>query len=283
MWYLLRPDCFRVDRNGPAVSPDGEICQLLISWSACLNRSGFPSQNSCLLRCRLVSTSVQARLSLGNVIFMEFQPGDIAACYGTDWTSRLIRWGTCSIFPPAPLRLGPSHVALLCRWRERMIWVESTTLCQHPCLFHQRPVSGVQAHAPEERIGDYVRQHGWVEIYRLTQFHRLCPQESRLLTKLLLDEFLGVELRYDLRGAMLSGTRLLQLTRCFPGADLEELFCSELVAAVVMRMQRMNHSNPSRYNPARLLRELVHLGKYQKVAVFSGADAVKLSQEAAHV
>jgi hypothetical protein len=196
-----------------------------------------------------------------------FEPGDLAACHGADWTSRLIRWQTASLFPPAGLRLGPSHVALLCRWRDEMIWTESTTLCRSPCLIRQRQVSGAQAHRPQERIADYVNAGGRVDIYRLTHFHRLSIEESRLLTRLVLDEFIDPGIGYDLGGALLSGTRVLHRSRWFPGTDLEQLFCSELAAAVVMRLNRMNHANPTRYNPARLLRELVRTGKYVRVHV----------------
>ncbi len=193
-------------------------------------------------------------------------PGDIAACYGTDWASRVIRWGTSSLFPPGALRLGPSHVALMCRWRESMIWTESTTLCSRACLIREEQVEGAQAHRPEDRIADYIQSGGRVDLYRLTHFQRLTPEESRMLTRLLLDEFILPELRYDMGGAVLSGTRVFQMTRFFPVANLEEIFCSELVAAIVMRLNRMNHENPSRFNPARLLRELVRTGKYERVA-----------------
>lgn len=199
---------------------------------------------------------------------MRFQPGDIAACHGTDGASRLIRWGTVSLFPPAGLRLGPSHVALLFPWRGEMLWGESTTLCPSPCRIRGRIVSGAQAHDPAERIGQYLAAGGRVDLYRLVRFHRLSATESRLLTRILLDEVIEPGIGYDFGGAALSGTRVLQRSRFFPGADLESLFCSELVAATVMRLNRMNHANPTRYNPARLLRELVLTGKYQRVETF---------------
>ncbi|WP_437229189.1 hypothetical protein SH661x_001301 [Planctomicrobium sp. SH661] len=203
---------------------------------------------------------------------MEFLPGDIAACHGADWTGRMIRWGTASLAPPGILRVGPSHVAILCRWRSEMIWTESTTLCDTPCLIRGLPVTGAQAHHPHDRINDYLQAGGRVDLYRLTQFHRLTIEESRLLTRLLLDEFIDPGIGYDMGGALLSGTRVFQSLRFFPGANLEQLFCSELVAAVIMRLNRMNHSNPSRYHPARLMRELVRTGKYERVSVLTAAD-----------
>ncbi|WP_437188459.1 hypothetical protein SH668x_001906 [Planctomicrobium sp. SH668] len=202
----------------------------------------------------------------------EFQPGDIAACHGTDWTGRIIRWGTASLFPPWQLSLGPSHVAILCRWRGEMIWAESTTLCSTPCLVRNIPTEGAQAHWPEERVSDYLEMGGRVDVYRLTHFQRLTPAESQLLTRLLLDEFIEPGVSYDLGGALLSGTRVFQYSKFFPGANLEQLFCSELVAAVVMRLNRMNHANPSRYHPARLLRELIRIGGYQRVATFASCS-----------
>lgn len=194
---------------------------------------------------------------------MEFLPGDIAACYGADWTSRLISWGTASQFAPQRLRIGPSHVALLCEHAGGMTWVESTTLCPSPCLIRGTPVSGAQAHRPRDRVQDYLEHGGHVDLYRLTPINRLEQAESQLLSRMLIDHFVMRNSRYDLEGAILSGTRAFQLTRLFPGANLEELFCSELVAAVMMRLNRLNHSNPTRFNPARLLRQLVRSGKYE--------------------
>lgn len=193
---------------------------------------------------------------------MDFLPGDIAACYGADWTGRCISFGTASAFGPAKLRIGPSHVAILCEHAGDLAWVESTTLCDSPCLIRGQPVAGAQSHRPRDRISEYVQSNGKVDIYRLTPINRLSNLESELLSAILIDHFVKSGKHYDLHGALLSGTRTFQLSRLFPGANLEELFCSELVAAVAMRLNRMNHSNPTRFNPARLLRQLVRSGKY---------------------
>ena len=143
-------------------------------------------------------------------------------------------------------------------------------------------VAGAQAHEPDERIADYVQHGGRVDIYRLTHFHRLTVEESRLLTRLVLDEFIDPGISYDMGGALLSGTRVFQCSRFFPGANLEQLFCSELVAAVIMRLNRMNHSNPSRYHPARLLRELVNTGKYERVATLDASVPVSSACSESH-
>ncbi len=121
-------------------------------------------------------------------------------------------------------------------------------------------------------MGDYIRGGGWVDLYRLTEINRLSDAESRLLSRLLIEHLVRKHVRYDVSGALLSGTRAFQLSRLFPGADLERLFCSELIAAVLMRLGRMNHANPTRFNPGRLLRCLVRTGKYQRVASFPRSD-----------
>ena len=193
----------------------------------------------------------------------DFQTGDVAACFGTDAAARIITLGTASPLAPRGLRLGPSHVAILCEHRGMPLWVESTTLCRHKCSVRGEPTAGVQAHTPMLRVGDYREAGGRVDVYRLTGVNRLSGEERRLLHRILIGHLLGRGGRYDLPGAILSGTRLLRL---LPGAKLNELFCSELVAAVLMRLGRMNHANPARFHPARLLRDLVRTGKASRVA-----------------
>lgn len=193
----------------------------------------------------------------------EFQPLDIAACYGTGFTAKAISYGTASLLAPSRLRIGPSHVAVLCEFNGSLVWIESTTLCQHPCVILGYPVDGCQAHLPEDRIRDYVESGGRVDLYRLSAIERLSQSESELLTRILIRHFLGQRITYDLGGALISGTRLFKQTRLLPAADLNELFCSELVAAVLMRLGRMNRANPTRFNPACLLRQIVRNGTYQ--------------------
>ncbi len=199
-----------------------------------------------------------------------WRPGDIAACYGADRTSRLISAGTASLMGPPDLRWPPSHVAIICHAAGGPLWVESTTLCPRACVIRGAYVSGVQAHNPSQRAEDYIRAGGRVELYRLTAINKLCVRESQLLSRLLLHHFVSRGIGYDLGGALLSGTRVFQLSRLFPAADLDRLFCSELIAAVLMRLGRLNHANPTRFHPGRLLRTLVRTGKYQRVARFPG-------------
>ncbi len=199
----------------------------------------------------------------------DFQSLDLLACYSPGWTGRVISWGTASLFGPRRLRIGPSHIALICQYHGSPVWVESTTLCPHPCVILGRRISGVQAHLPELRIQDYIHQGGRVDLYRLFPIDRLGKKESQLLSRILIRHFIGKEVTYDMGGALLSGTRLFKQTRLLPRADLNELFCSELVAAVLMRLNRMNRDNPTRYNPACLLRQLVREGTFQFAREFS--------------
>ena len=198
-----------------------------------------------------------------NLANFDFQPLDIAACYGTGLTATTIRYGTASLWAPKRLRVGPSHVAVLCRFQGNMVWMESTTLCPHPCVILGYQLDGCQAHLPEERIRDYVAAGGHVDLYRLSPIDRLSALESDLLTTILVKHFIGQRVTYDLGGALLSGTRLFKRTHLLPQADLNELFCSELVAAVLMRLGRMNRANPTQFNPASLLRQVVRQGTYQ--------------------
>ncbi len=185
------------------------------------------------------------------------------ACWGRDWMSRGITAGTWSPFGPPGLRLGPSHVAIICEWQERPVWVESTTMCRQPCLVRGEGARGVQVHEPPGRIEDYNAQGGQVVRFQLTPINGLTSKESRLLTRILVEHFVEQAIDYDLGGALISGTRVWQMLRLFPGADLNRLFCSELVSACLQRLGRLNRTNPTRHNPARLLREAVRQGVYQ--------------------
>lgn len=197
-----------------------------------------------------------------------FEPGDIFACYGADAVSRTITLGTINPFAPKGLRLGPSHVAIAAPWRRprstyrenKLVWIESTSLSASPCLIRKGLVSGMQAHEPKERLKEYAS--GRVDLYRLTDIQKLTSDEGLLLGKILVEHFIEREIAYDYQGALLAGMRAFQRTRLFPGADLHSVFCSEVVAACLMRLFRMNRKNPTRYSPASLLRELVDQGTY---------------------
>ncbi len=203
-----------------------------------------------------------------------FLPGDLVACHGTDWISWGIRLMTWSPLAMSGQRCGPSHLAIITESDRGLLWVESTTLCRHPCVVRGERVSGCQAHEPLERVHDYLSSGGTVEVYRLTGINQLDEAERQLLRRILFQHFLWTPVGYDLGGAILSGTRAIRWLGLLPGTDLQSLFCSELVAALLMRLNRLNHANPTGFSPARLLRTLVTLGKYHRVARWSGQTAL---------
>jgi hypothetical protein len=200
---------------------------------------------------------------------LNVQPGDIFACWGTDWISRGISLETSLLswlIGPKRLRWSPSHVAIASPRHDHRgcWWIESTHLCQRHCLEARRRVSGVQVHEVQSRIDDYVRRGGRVEQYRLTHIDRLDDTEIWRLEDVLM-RHVGQEDRpaagYDTAGALFSGLRVLPLLPV-SRANLESVFCSELIAAVLQRLCRMNRANPARFNPGRLLRKLVRQGTY---------------------
>lgn len=193
---------------------------------------------------------------------VSLQPGDLLACYGTGWQSLAIRYGTASPFGPSRLRVGPSHVAIACEYEGRMVCVESTTLAKSPCKVRGKHVSGCQVQDPGQRILDYLEIGGRVEVYRLCDWDTLNSCESFELTSMLLG-CVKAGLEYDTGGALISGSKLFKFSRLFPGADLQSLFCSELCAKALQSLCLLNRENPTRFNPACLLRRLVRDGTYE--------------------
>lgn len=176
-----------------------------------------------------------------------WKAGDILIFFGTDWSSRVIELAT----------RGPSHVGIVSRHDDsRHLLYESTTLCDLPDRLTGRLCAGVQAHDPEERVQAY---GGRVARMRLTPAWQLNRYEVDLLGRMLRHVH-GA--KYDLCGALLSGTRLFKWTSLMPYPDLGSLFCSELCAAVLMRLGRLPLSNPSAYHPAALVRGLRRCGVY---------------------
>jgi hypothetical protein len=197
---------------------------------------------------------------------MHFEPGDLLIFYGRDLSSRVIEWAT----------RGPSHVGIVCPHAlavppsggadraagppeggtTNMLLFESTTLCDEPCALTGKRISGVQAHEPKSRIAGYP---GDAALVRLMPAWRLSRREVELLHHWLMHV---ASEPYDLRGALISGTRLFKWTALMPYPDLGSLFCSELCAAALMRLHRLPLSNASLYNPASLVREVRRCGTY---------------------
>lgn len=212
---------------------------------------------------------------------IEIEAGDIFACFGSDMLSRLISVETSLFtwpFAPRGLRLSPSHVAIACpRYapnEERCWWVESTTLTGRPCVESKMQVSGVQVHAIGDRMADYLTA-GRVDLYRMTPINRLTRDQIRDMRDDLITWFIGEQVSYDMAGAVFSGARLARSIDKVTGwltPRMESVFCSQLIAAELMSLCRMNRDNPQRYNPGRLLRTLVQQGTYTRIRSFTAAD-----------
>lgn len=196
------------------------------------------------------------------------QAGDVFACWGSDWMSWLISLQTSRLLGPHHVRWAPSHVAIACpRWyhehQRQCYWWESTSITPRPCLETGKPVAGCQVHRIKDRIRDYVLAGGRVSVYRLTDFDTLRTVEVDLLR-----DFLGQciqdqkPIQYDTAGALFSGTRIVRHFTMWRN-QLDRLFCSELLSAVLQRLGRMSRQNPSNFTPGRLMRRLITEGSYQ--------------------
>lgn len=194
--------------------------------------------------------------------------GDIIACYGTDAVSRMISLGTSSLLAPRGTRIAPSHVAIIADFDGSPLWCESTMLSERQCLLSHRLVRGVQVHPPEGRIRDYVDRGGRVVVFRLSPIDTLTAEEGAMITQMIRG-FVSVQATYDTIGALISGTRIFKRTRIVPllshwlRIDLDALFCSEMIAAILQRIGRMNRDNPTKFSPASLVRTVVNQGTYQ--------------------
>lgn len=200
-------------------------------------------------------------------------PADIFACWGTDPLSRAISLHTARV--TGPVRWGPSHVAIACPRNDtghsRCYWWESTGLASRQCLASEQRVRGCQVHVIRDRLQDYTQAGGTVCVYRLSPLDALTEDQTRLLFRML-SSFVGGDtmrhVAYDTKGAMLSGTRLLR--RVLLGKNqLNTMFCSELLAAVLQRLGLICRQNPATYTPARLIRRLLRDGTYTYTATLS--------------
>jgi len=198
----------------------------------------------------------------------EPMPGDIAACWGTDFQSRFISLVTARLRAPKGLKLSPSHVAFVAPdyHRTRLLWYESTTMCGRKCLFWDRQRSGVQVHRIDDRASDYTGRGGKVVIYRLVSHDDMDEVATEYLQKKILFPFLQKRTPYDLRGALFSGLRVTSRLLSLLGFSREHLFCSDMIASILMRLGILELDDPDLYTPGGLMRLLVNEGIYEEHA-----------------
>ena len=150
-------------------------------------------------------------------------------------------------------------------------------LTSRHCLEAEKPVSGCQVHRIRERLQDYVLPGGCVQVYRLTEFDALSSHEVTQL-RALLGQCVGdaedpdrVPVTYDTAGALCSGTRIIKRLT-FWRNQMDALFCSELLAAVLQRLGRLCRENPSSFTPGQLMRRLLSEGTYRLHTTFHCSD-----------
>jgi hypothetical protein len=173
----------------------------------------------------------------------EFQTGDLLFFYGRGFISRSIELATW----------GPSHVGIVCEFHGlgKEILVESTTLCDLPCLVLKRAHQGVQFHGVRDRISNY---DGRVERMRLLPGWKLDHYEQNKMAQALW-RLQGHG--YTREGAGLSATPpWFKASALFPYPDLGSVFCSELCAYALMQTRTLPADNPAIYNPASLQRDV---------------------------
>lgn len=176
----------------------------------------------------------------------QVKAGDLIAHSGTQWQSVFINLVTFGI----PF-WGASHVGIMSRCPDGALRMfESTTLENgHPCELSGEVTQGVQAHTLSSVAERY---QGRMWVYPL--YRRLYPWEDVRLESFLMNT-LGRP--YDMRGAFRTGGNLYaKLHSLLHTQDLNELFCSELVAAAYSEIGVMPTDNASRWNPNKLVRHL---------------------------
>lgn len=213
------------------------------------------------------------------------QPGDIFACWGSDLVSSIISLSTSLPCGPRGVRWAPSHVAIACPgWypeHDRCFWWESTSLTNRPCLQAGKRISGVQCHDITDRMVDYVQSGGRVSVYRLSRFDALNRSDVISLRTFFGECLAGEKQRdvipYDTKGAIVSGTRFLRRLIGWHN-QLESMFCSELLAAVLQRLNLMCRDNPAEFTPGQLMRQLIRSGTYLQHTQFTSLQDWRLRE-----
>jgi hypothetical protein len=179
-------------------------------------------------------------------------PGDVIGFAGRSLTSYLINLGTFG-FPFFSL----SHVGIIGNVGKRILLFESTTLCDLPCEVTGKKSSGAMAVDPETRFQTYRGR-----IYHYPLYRRLYPFERERLNNFLASH-LGRP--YDRSGAVRSGGLIFgAIEGTLREENLEQLFCSEYVAAALARVGIFYTDNASKWNPSKMVRTLRWRGVLKK-------------------
>jgi hypothetical protein len=198
---------------------------------------------------------------------IDWQPLDLIACFRNDRQSRWRSLMNFSLSGPFPLFGAPARIAVVCQHEGKNLLVECTDNCSRDCVINGTTSSGCQAHNVVRRIHDLIEANERPMLFRLVATDQLSSAESGLLTKILIEHFVraGVQLqggRELLSGCAAFNDRMLNCS----GIPHDNFF-TEIVAKVLMRLNRLSRCNPLRYDAATLLRELVHVGTFRYVGI----------------
>jgi hypothetical protein len=171
--------------------------------------------------------------------------GDLIGYSGRSWISYGVNLATGGL--PG---WGISHVGILAHAPDgRLLLFESTSLDNPPCAITGKPIHGTQAHPFEDMTREYDGR-----VYHYPFYRQLFADEDARLTEFLLDT---IGTPYDMLGAFRSaGIGLSFVESLFRPANLETIFCSEMVAAAYAVIGLHATTNVSRWSPNRLVRHL---------------------------
>ena len=191
---------------------------------------------------------------------MDFRPGDTIGFSGDGGISFAV-----NILSYGLPWFSISHVGILGEHEGELLLFESTTLSNIPCVIQQKSVEGVQAVRLEDRVQEY---DGKVFHYPLVE--PLFVSERKHLNQFLTDQ---IGKPYDLIGALRAGGKLVSWFEShLREADLNFLFCSELVASSLHRVDRLETHNVSSWSPNRLIRHGLKKNILQKPKRLTCAD-----------
>jgi len=173
---------------------------------------------------------------------MEFKPGDVLGFSGDGGISFAV-----NILSYGLPWISISHVGIMGEHEGELLLFESTTLSNTPCKIQDKLVEGVQAVRLEDRVEKYDGKVFW---YPLVD--PLFASDKRKLNQFLHDQ---IGKPYDLIGALRAGGSLFAWFEShLREADLNFLFCSELVASSLHKVNRLETHNVSSWSPNKLIR-----------------------------
>jgi hypothetical protein len=173
---------------------------------------------------------------------MDIKAGDVIGASGDGGISFIV-----NILSYGVPWVSISHVGIMGDHEGELLLFEATTLSNIPCVIQGKMVEGMQAVRLKDRVEQY---DGKMFHYPLAD--PLFASGKQRLSQFLHDQ-IGKE--YDLLGALRAGGKVFAwLEAQLREEDLNFLFCSELVAASLNRVDRLETDSASRWNPNQLIR-----------------------------